>query len=130
MVPWKAVFKSRQVPTELSLPGLFGGSVDRGSPARREAAKMLLCLNSTEPVARGDQAMAQEGASPPPAAAAASKEDPQAAAEDAPTEAGNASIVSPLQALVQDIMQQQKQRAQVGGHSIRRKCTFQSVVGF
>ncbi|EIE24212.1 hypothetical protein COCSUDRAFT_41487 [Coccomyxa subellipsoidea C-169] len=77
-----------------------------------EAAKMLLCLNSTEPVARGDQAPAQEGASPPPAAAAASKEEPQAAAEDAPTEAGNASIVSPLQALVQDIMQQQKQRAQ------------------
>lgn len=76
---------------------------------------MLLCLNSTEPVARGEQTPPQDGDSVP-ATAAASAEAPAAA--DQPAEAGNTATVSPLQALVQDIMQQQKQRAQVGANPL------------
>jgi hypothetical protein len=76
---------------------------------------MLLCLNSTELVARGERTPPQDGDSVP-ATAAASAEAPAAA--DEPAEAGNTATVSPLQALVQDIMQQQKQRAQVGANPL------------
>ena len=78
--------------------------------ACREAAKMLLCLNSTEPVARKDGHL-EDGDT---TLVAAAGRDPRLAEDDAAA-AGNAAAatVSPLQALVQDIMQQQKQRAQV-----------------
>lgn len=71
---------------------------------------MLLCLNSTEPVARKDGNL-EDGSS---TLVAAAGRDPRLAEEEA-ADAGNAAAatVSPLQALVQDIMQQQKQRAQV-----------------
>ena len=70
---------------------------------------MLLCLNSTEPVARKDGHL-EEGDS---SLVAAAGKDPWPAEEEAADGSAAAATVSPLQALVQDIMQQQKQRAQV-----------------
>ncbi|CAL8462230.1 g1761 [Coccomyxa elongata] len=80
-----------------------------GPESLRQAAKMLLCLNSTEPVARKDGHL-EDGDS---TLVAAAGRDPRLVEDDA-ANAGNAAAatVSPLQALVQDIMQQQKQRAQ------------------
>ncbi|EIE19066.1 hypothetical protein COCSUDRAFT_59552 [Coccomyxa subellipsoidea C-169] len=63
----------------------------------REAAETLLFLNGTDP-------------EDPPGATAAASESPKSRPK---AKDGAATDVSPLQALVQDIMQQQKQRAQV-----------------
>ncbi|CAL8464663.1 g4198 [Coccomyxa elongata] len=74
----------------------------------REAAETLLFLTGME---REDAAADTTAvAAPEPAAAPAAEDTPTAAAGTSLTEPGG---VSPLQALVQDIMQQQKQRAQV-----------------
>lgn len=82
---------------------------------------MLLCLNSQEPVARGEeQGGPALGGDAPPAAAAGTADPPAPPAQDAgAADSATASGVSPLQALVQDIMQKQKQRAQVCRQTLR-----------
>ncbi|BDA49454.1 hypothetical protein COCOBI_14-0710 [Coccomyxa sp. Obi] len=71
----------------------------------REAAETLLFLTGMErDDAAADTTASAAAPEPPPAAPAA---------EDTPAAAAEPGGVSPLQALVQDIMQQQKQRAQV-----------------
>lgn len=70
----------------------------------REAAETLLFLNGTDP-------------EDPPGATAAASESPKSRPK---AEDGAATDVSPLQALVQDIMQRQKQRAQVPNSCIPR----------
>lgn len=77
----------------------------------RQAAETLLCLNTTpEP----QQPPAEHKEEPEQEAAVVSVPEEDMADLEAPNEdAAGDTIFSPLQALVQDIMQQQKKRAQV-----------------